>query len=320
MAYSSVKPLYAIPLEDMMNHVIEVQNIYKSYGQTVAVDDVSFTVNQGEIFGIVGPNGAGKTTTIESIIGLRKPDRGHISVLGLDPQRDPQKLGNRIGTQLQQANLPERMKVWEALDLYASFYEKTVPWEPLLEQWGLADKRDTQFDNLSGGQQQRLFITLALLNDPEIVFLDELTTGLDPQARRATWDLVRAIREADKTVVLITHFMDEVEALADRVAIIDHGRIIALDTPRNLIAQLNGETQVHFSIQNGFKPDVLRQVEGVTTVSQENQNVTVQGSGALLANVATALAQYNIAPADLRVEQADLEDVFLALTGRTIRA
>ncbi len=207
-----------------MTNVIEVKNLRKVYGQTTAVDDISFTVQQGEIFGIVGPNGAGKTTTIESIVGLRKPDAGSISVLGMDPQTESQALGNRIGTQLQQAALPDRMKVWEALDLYASFYKQTVPWEPLLEQWGLADKRDTQFGNLSGGQKQRLFISLALLNDPEIVFLDELTTGLDPQARRATWDLVRAIREQGKTVVLITHYMDEIEALADRVAIIDHGR------------------------------------------------------------------------------------------------
>jgi ABC-2 type transport system ATP-binding protein len=240
-------------------------------------------------------------------------------VLGLDPQTEVRKLGNLIGTQLQEAALPERMKVWEALDLYASFYEKTVPWEPLLEQWGLAEKRNTQFGGLSGGQKQRLFISLALLNDPQIVFLDELTTGLDPQARRATWDLIRAIREQGKTVVLITHFMDEVEALADRVAVIDHGRVIALDTPDNLIASLNGETQVLFSVPNGFKAERLEKVSGVTAVQQHNQHIAVSGKGPLLANVAAALAHHNIAPADLRVQQANLEDVFLTLTGRTIR-
>ncbi len=302
-----------------MTRVIEVRNLHKAYAGVTAVEDVSFTVEAGEIFGIIGPNGSGKTTTIESVIGLRKPDGGSVSVLGLDPQTAARKLGNRIGTQLQEAALPERMKVWEALDLYASFYEKTVPWEPLVEQWGLAEKRNTQFGGLSGGQKQRLFIALALLNDPEIVFLDELTTGLDPQARRATWDLIRAIREQGKTVVVITHFMDEVEALADRVAVIDHGRVIALDTPDNLIASLNGETKVLFSVPNGFQAKRLETVSGVTAVHQHNHHITLSGKGPLLANVAAALAQHNIAPADLRVQQANLEDVFLALTGRTIR-
>ena len=302
-----------------MTQVIEVQNIHKAYDGVRVVDDVSFTVNEGEIFGIIGPNGAGKTTAIESVIGLRKPDGGSVSVLGLDPQTEARKLGNRIGTQLQVAALPDRMKVWEALDLYASFYEKTVPWEPLIEQWGLAEKRNSQFGNLSGGQRQRLFISLALLNDPQIVFLDELTTGLDPQARRATWDLIRAIREQGKTVVLITHFMDEVEALADRVAVIVHGQVIALDTPENMIAGLNGETQVLFSGPNGFEAERLEKVSGVTAVHQRNQHITVSGKGPLLANVAAALAKHNIAPADLRVEQANLEDVFLALTGQAIR-
>lgn len=302
-----------------MTQVIEVRNLHKAYDGVTAVDDVSFNVDEGEIFGIIGPNGAGKTTTIESVIGLRKPDGGSVSVLGLDPQTEARKLGNRIGTQLQEAALPERMKVWEALDLYASFYEKTVPWEPLLEQWGLAEKRNSQFGGLSGGQKQRLFISLALLNDPQIVFLDELTSGLDPQARRATWDLIRAIREQGKTVVLITHFMDEVEALADRVAVIDHGRVIALDTPDDLIASLNSETKVLFSVPNGFQAARLENVSGVSAVNQYDRQITVSGNGPLLANVAAALAQHNIAPADLRVQQANLEDVFLALTGRTIR-
>ncbi len=302
-----------------MTHVIEVQNLYKAYDGVAVVEDVSFNVDEGEIFGIIGPNGAGKTTTIESVIGLRKPDSGRILVLGLDPQSEPRKLGNRIGTQLQEAALPERMKVWEALDLYASFYEKTVPWEPLVEQWGLAEKRNTQFGKLSGGQKQRLFISLALLNDPKIVFLDELTTGLDPQARRATWDLIRAIRKQGKTVVLITHFMDEVEALADRVAVIDHGRVIAMDTPDDLIASLNTETKLLFSVPNGFLAARLENVSGVSAVYQNDRQITVSGKGPLLANVAAALAQHNIAPLDLRVQQANLEDVFLALTGRTIR-
>jgi ABC-2 type transport system ATP-binding protein len=302
-----------------MSSVIEVHDLQKSYGQLAAVDGVSFSVQQGEIFSIVGPNGAGKTTIIETLIGLRAADGGQIAVLGLDPQRDARELGHRIGTQLQQAALPERMKVWEALDLYASFYKRTIPWKPLLEQWGLGDKRSARFADLSGGQKQRLFICLALLNDPEIVFLDELTTGLDPQARRATWDLVTAIRDHGKTVVVISHYMDEVEALADRVAIIDHGQLIALDTPANLIHELQGETRVHFTSSNGFEPSQLSGVDGVTSVYRENDHITVRGHGPLLARVATALARHNVAPADLRVDHSSLEDVFLALTGKTIR-
>ena len=302
-----------------MSNVIEVHNLQKSYGQETVVDGVSFSVQKGEIFGIVGPNGAGKTTMIETIIGLREADGGHISVLGLDPQQDAQELGNRIGTQLQQAALPDRMKVWEALDLYTSFYEQSIPWEPLLEQWGLSDKRNAQFANLSGGQKQRLFICLALLNDPEIVFLDELTTGLDPQSRRATWELVSAIRDQGKTVIVISHYMDEVEELTNRVAIIDHGQLIALDTPADLISELNGEVKVHFTSSNGFEPNQLHEVDGVRSITQANNHITVSGYGPLLAQVAAALAQNNIAPADLRVEHSNLEDVFLTLTGRTIR-
>jgi ABC-2 type transport system ATP-binding protein len=302
-----------------MSNVIEVHHLQKSYGQVVAVDGVSFSVQKGEIFGIVGPNGAGKTTTIETIMGLRKADGGQISVLGLDPQRDARELGNRIGTQLQQAALPDRMKVWEALDLYASFYERTIAWEPLLEQWGLGDKRNAQFATLSGGQKQRLFICLALLNDPEIVFLDELTTGLDPQSRRATWELVTAIRDQGKTVILISHYMDEVEKLADRVAIIDRGHLIALDTPATLIHEFRGESRVHFTASNGFEPRQLNAVEGVTSISQENHHIIVEGHGPLLARVAVALDQHHMYPADLRVEHSSLEDVFLALTGKMIR-
>ena len=218
-----------------MAPIIEVEDLHKRYGDVVAVDEVSFSVHEGEIFGIIGPNGAGKTTTVESVIGLRKPDRGRISVLGMDPIRERTALAERIGVQLQQAALAERIKVWEALDLFSSFYRRTVPWQPLLQQWGLADKRNAMFGNLSGGQRQRLFIALALVNDPQVVILDELTSGLDPQARRATWELVRTIREQGKTVLVITHFMDEAQLLCDRVAIIDHGRILALDPPERLV-------------------------------------------------------------------------------------
>jgi len=303
-----------------MDSIIEVRSIRKTYGGVAAVDDVSFTVQRGEIFAIVGPNGAGKTTTVESIIGLRQPDSGVIRVLGMDPQREDAALRQRIGVQLQEAALPDRIKVWEALDLFASFYPQTVDWEQLLQDWGLAEKRQTQFAKLSGGQKQRLFICLALLNDPEVVFLDELTTGLDPQARRATWDAVLAIRERGKTVVLVTHFMDEAEALADRVAIIDRGRVVALDTPECLIANLDTARRVTFGKVNGFSAQMLAGVPGLRNVVENGRTVTAYGRGPLVIHLAAALKENNLYPNDLHVEQANLEDVFLALTGRQIRA
>ena len=302
-----------------MTNVITVKNLRKSYGMTVAVDDISFAVAQGEIFAILGPNGAGKTTTVETIIGLRRPDRGSLSVLGIDPQQDAQALRQHIGVQLQQAAVPQRLKVWEILDLFASFYTSTVPRDRLIEQWGLTEKRNAYFGKLSGGQQQRLFIALALLNDPDIVFFDELTTGLDPQARRATWELVQGVRAQGKTVVLVTHAMDEAELLADRVAIIDHGRIIALDTPQALIQRVQPDNQVRFTTTNGFDPAQLKQVDGVSAVERNGAQVTVRGTGPLLSRVAQALAEHHIEPADLRQERATLEDVFLATTGRGLR-
>src|SRR5580692_1526533 len=221
-----------------MPPVIQVSGIRKTYGSMVAVDDVSFDVNDGEIFGLIGPNGAGKTTTMECTEGLRRPDRGAISVLGMDPVRDVYQLQDRIGVQLQQAQLQKRIKVWEAVDLWASLYKKkTVDANRLLDQLGLTEKRNSWFMNLSGGQKQRLFIALALINDSEVVFLDELTTGLDPQARRAIWDLVRGIRERGKTVFLTTHLMEEAERLCDRVAIIEHGKIIDMGSPLELVSR-----------------------------------------------------------------------------------
>src|SRR6058998_3035524 len=218
--------------------VVKVSAVRKTYGATVAVDDVSFEVRDGEIFGLIGPNGAGKTTTMECVEGLRKPDRGAISVLGLDPFRDVYALQQRIGVQLQQAQLQKRIKVSEAVHLWTSLYRKpAADGDRLLEQLGLADKRQAWFMTLSGGQKQRLFVALALVNDPELVFLDELTTGLDPQARRAIWDLVRGIRERGKTVFMTTHLMEEAERLCDRVAIIDHGRIVDIDTPAHLVSR-----------------------------------------------------------------------------------
>ncbi len=300
--------------------VIRVEGLRKTYGDLVAVNEVSFEVQKGEVFGVVGPNGAGKTTTIECIEGLRKPDGGRIEVLGMDPHRDGYRLRQRIGTQLQEAGLPDRLKVWEAMDLFASFYEKTVPWEPLLERFGLAEKRKAYVGDLSGGQKQRLFIALALLNDPNVVFLDELTTGLDPQARRAMWDMIREIRDRGKTVFLTTHYMEEAEELCDRVLIIDHGRIVALDTPAALIQSIGGERRIRFTVNGDFDDSSLRRLKGVSRLDRRNDTVTIYGSGdRFLTEVVSVLEQERVPFSNLGVREPSLEDVFLALTGREIR-
>ena len=301
--------------------VIQVSGIRKTYGRTVAVDEVSFDVNDGEIFGLIGPNGAGKTTTMECIEGLRTHDRGTISVLGLDPFRDVYKLQERIGVQLQQAQLQKRIKVWEAVDLWASLYrKKTVDAERLLEQLGLSDKRDARFMNLSGGQKQRLFIALALINDPEVVFLDELTTGLDPQARRAIWDLVRGIRERGKTVFLTTHLMEEAERLCDRVAIIEHGRIIDIDTPERLVARHCPERSVVLVTDDPNAEERFRTIPRVESVSRKDSRYTIRGQGEdLVTEVIQCLSENRIRVTDFRTVLPNLEDVFLKLTGHSIR-
>jgi len=299
--------------------VIRAESLGKTYGATVAVEEVSFEVGRGEIFGVVGPNGAGKTTTVECLTGMRRPDSGTAEVLGLDPVKEGDALRRRVGVQLQQAALPDRLKVREALELYSSFYESPADWRGLMQDWGLSEKRETVFSDLSGGQKQRLFVALALLNDPEVVFLDELTSGLDPQARRASWDLVRGIREAGKTVVLVTHFMDEAEALCDRLAIVDRGSIVALDTPEALIRSLQAESSLSFGVVNGFDPAFLRELPGVSEAFTERDRVVVRGSNSLLAPVAVELDRRGVEVHDLRMGRATLEDVFLALTGREMR-
>lgn len=301
--------------------VIKVDHLRKVYGTTVAVDDVSFEIYGGEIFGMVGPNGAGKTTTTECIEGLRQPDGGAIQVFGMSPQKEAYALRERIGVQLQTSALQDRLKVWEALDLFASFYAKPVDTQALLEQMGLKEKRSDKFAKLSGGQKQRLFIALALINDPELVFLDELTTGLDPQARHAMWDMVRGIRERGKTVFLTTHFMEEAERLCDRVAIVDHGKIVALDTPQNLIRNLGAENRLIFSIDGKLDLQKLQRLNGVTAVEPENDEFIVSGYGErLVGDVVHAITTNGVRLRTLRTEQPTLEDVFLKLTGRKMRA
>jgi ABC-2 type transport system ATP-binding protein len=300
--------------------VVHVDAIRKTYGRTVAVDAVSFDVEPGEIFGLIGPNGAGKTTTMECVEGLRTPDRGTIAVLGLSPVRDRYALQERIGVQLQAAQLQKRIKVREAVGLWASLYRRPVDGDRLIEQLGLTDKRDAWFMTLSGGQKQRLFIAMALINDPEVVFLDELTTGLDPQARRAIWDLVRGIRRRGKTVFLTTHLMEEAERLCDRVAIIDHGRIIDVGTPAQLVRRHCPERRVMLVTADPSAPDRFRSIPQVQSVVSEGSLLTIAGLGDdLVTNVIHCLADHRIRVTDFRTELPTLEDVFLRLTGHGIR-
>jgi ABC-2 type transport system ATP-binding protein len=304
----------------MSQAVVHVDGIRKTYGTTVAVDEVSFDVQAGEIFGLIGPNGAGKTTSMECVEGLRAPDRGAISVLGLDPVRDVYALQERIGVQLQEAQLQKRIKVREAVDLWASLYRKPVKGDRLIDQLGLGDKRSAWFMTLSGGQKQRLFIALALINDPELVFLDELTTGLDPQARRAIWDLVRDIRGRGKTVVLTTHLMEEAERLCDRVAIIDHGRIIDIGPPAELVQRHCPERRVMLQTEDIAAPERFRALRHVDSVSGQNSWITIHGRGNdLVTEVIQCVAEHRIRVIDFRTEVPTLEDVFLRLTGHRIR-
>ena len=304
-----------------MRPVIEVSGVRKTYGKTVAVEEVSFAVNEGEIFGLIGPNGAGKTTTMECVEGLRKPDRGAIAVLGLDPYRQVYQLQHRIGVQLQQAQLQKRIKVWEAVDLWASLYQKkSIDATHLLEQLGLTDKRNAWFMNLSGGQKQRLFIALALINDPEVVFLDELTTGLDPQARHAIWGLVRGIRERGKTVFLTTHLMEEAERLCDRVAIMEHGRIIDIDTPDSLVRRHCPERTVVLDTDAPDAAELFQRITGIESVTRVEKRFTIRGRGEdLVTEVIHCLSENRIRVTDFRTVLPTLEDVFLKLTGRYLR-
>ncbi|MGE3189455.1 MAG: ATP-binding cassette domain-containing protein [Vicinamibacterales bacterium] len=301
--------------------VIRVAGIGKRYGGFVAVHDASFEVRDGEIFGLIGPNGAGKTTTMECIEGLRRPDRGTIAVLGLDPARDVYALQQRIGVQLQEAQLQKRIKVWEAVRLWASLYRRPpADGERLLEQLGLSEKRDAWFMTLSGGQKQRLFIVLALVNDPEVVFFDELTTGLDPQARQAIWELVRGIRARGKTVFLTTHLMEEAERLCDRVAIMEHGRIVDNDTPARLIDRHCPERGVVLATDDPGAAERFGTMPNVDAVTREDGRFTIRGHGAnFVTEVIQCLAEHRIRVTEFRTVLPNLEDVFLRLTGRSIR-
>ena len=295
--------------------VIEVRKLHKRYGNTVAVEDISFAVQPGEIFGILGPNGAGKTTTVECIEGLRTPDRGGISVLGLDPRRDRAELTGRLGVQLQDGQLPARLRVGEALELYSSFYRAPADWRALMDALGLLEVSRTRYGKLSGGQKQRLSIALALVGRPQVAVLDELTTGLDPQARRDTWQLIEDVRARGVTIVLVTHFMAEAERLCDRVALIDAGRVVVTDTPAALTERVELEQRIQFLPSVRLDDELLTNLPDVTSVVHRGDVVVVTGNTNALNAVTSVLARNQIVARRLRVEQASLEDAFVALTG-----
>ena len=300
--------------EGVTVEVIEVSGLAKSYGTQRAVVDVSFQVQAGEIFGILGPNGAGKTTTVECVVGLRRRDAGTVRVLGADPQHDRASVRRQVGVQLQQAELPENMTVGEALRLYSSFYDDPTDWRKLVDVLGLSAKVGSRFGKLSGGQQQRLSIALALVGNPRVAVLDELTTGLDPAARRETWDLIETVRDRGVTILLVTHFMQEAEHLCDRLAVIDSGRVIALDTPSGIVASFDGGTRMRFRPSRAFAPGLLTDLAEVASFSQRGDEVLVGGGDQLVTAVSAVLAREGIIAGHLRVEQASLDDAFVALT------
>ncbi|MYW89731.1 ABC transporter ATP-binding protein [Amycolatopsis rubida] len=298
--------------------IIEVDNLVKRYGGHTVVDGVSFAVEPGEIFGILGPNGAGKTTTVECVEGLRGPDGGAIRVCGLDPQRDDGELRQVLGGQLQESELPDKLKVGEALQLYSSFYRDPADWRELAEILALEHKLGTQFRRLSGGQKQRLSIALALLGNPKVAMLDELTTGLDPQARRDVWGLVERIRARGVTILLVTHFMEEAERLCDRLAVIDAGQVVAVDSPAGLVARVDDRQRLRFRTAAPLDDAVLTGLPEVAAVERSGSQIVVTGGGNLLLAVASALAGHQIA--GLRMDQTTLDDAFVALTGRSIES
>ncbi|KUL24387.1 ABC transporter ATP-binding protein [Actinoplanes awajinensis] len=297
-----------------MAAIIEVRNLHKRYRDTVAVEDVSLSVQAGEIFGILGPNGAGKSTTVECIAGIRAPDRGSITVTGIDPLRDRRAATERVGVQLQSGQLPERLQVAEALALYSSFYPEPADWRELMDSLGLAGKAKTRYGKLSGGQKQRLSIALALVGNPRVAILDELTTGLDPQARRDTWSLIENVRARGVTIVLVTHFMEEAERLCDRIALIDAGRVVTVDTPAGLTARAGVEQRFEFRPSAAFADGLLTGLPEVSRVERRGDLVVVAGADGALSAVTTVLAQHGVAVRQLRVSQTSLEDAFVTIT------
>lgn len=305
---------------------IVVKELIKTYPGLTAVDGISFEVEKGEIFGVVGPNGAGKTTTIECLEGLRKPDSGDIQVMGTDAIKAPDRMQEQIGVQLQSTALYDHMKVSEALALFSSLYKKKIDWgsnwAKLIEPLELTEKIDKYYSTLSGGQKQRLHIALALVHDPEVIFLDELTTGLDPQARRNMWELLESIRDRGKTIFLTTHYMEEAQHLCDRVAIFDRGKIIAIDSPDGLIAQLGANNRILFEIPADADSQQLVALPDVTRVEELKAQYVLytQNTSETLMGLIKLAEEKGWSMDDLHVQRASLEDVFLGITGREIEA
>ena len=295
---------------------VEIAHLRKAYGNVVAVDDVSFSVAQGEIFGILGPNGAGKTTTVECVLGLRSPDAGSIRVLGLDPGQDREDLHVIVGAQLQESAQPAKLRVGEILDLYQSFYRDPADVGELIDALGLAGKRKDYYRSLSGGQRQRLSIALALIGRPKIAVLDEMTAGLDPQARRDTWDLIEGVRNQGVTILLVTHFMEEAERLCDRVALIDAGHVVALDSPAGLAARASGGTTMRFVPSAPFDDRLLSKLPEVRAVTRTGSHVVVTGTGELVNAVILTLAAAGVTARGVQLDSSTLEDAFVKLTGR----
>jgi ABC-2 type transport system ATP-binding protein len=298
--------------------ILEVSVLVQRYGVHTSVVGVSFAVEQGEMFGILGPNGAGKTSTVECVEGLRIPDGGSIRVCGIDPRRDTGELRQVLGAQLQESRLPDRLTVGEAMEQFSSFYRAPVDWRELIDTLGLTDQLGTRFRRLSGGQQQRLSIALALVGDPKVAVLDELTTGLDPQARRDTWELIEGIRHRGVTILLVTHFMAEAERLCDRLAVIDSGRLVALDSPAGLVSKVTDRQRIRFRPSVPLDHALLTALPEVTAVERAGGQLIVTGTGDLLLAVTTVLARNQVVARELRVEQTSLDDAFVALTGRAI--
>jgi ABC-2 type transport system ATP-binding protein len=299
------------------SHVaIEISHLRKTYGPLVAVDDVSFSVTEGEIFGILGPNGAGKTTTVECAIGLRSPDSGAVRLMDMDPQVDKARIHEITGVQLQSGAFPAKLRVGEIIDMYRSFYPHPADVGELAAALGLADKRKSYYRSLSGGQQQRLSVILALIGSPRIAVLDEMTTGLDPQARRDAWELIEHVRDRGTTVLLVTHFMEEAERLCDRVALIDAGRVAALDTPAGMATRAMGAKSVRFLPSSPFDENVLTRLPEVTAVEHDGRYVVVSGTGELATAVIVAMHTAGVEAHDVRIDASTLEDAFLRLTGK----
>ncbi|MFB7882703.1 ABC transporter ATP-binding protein [Microbacterium sp. NPDC056057] len=297
--------------------IIEVRGLRKTYGSTVAVDGIDFEVDDGEIFGILGPNGSGKTTTVECIAGLRKPDAGAIRVAGFDPVKNRDGTTKLVGVQLQQAGLPAKQTVREAISLYASFYDDPIDGVALADRLGLGPKLDTRYGNLSGGQQQRLAIALALVGRPRVALLDELSTGLDPRSRREVWDIVDEARDAGTTIVLVTHFMEEARHLCDRLAVIDQGRITALDTPEGVIGGIGAPTVMSFATTVPVDTPLLEAVMGVAAVRRrEDGRLELSLTDEAVLPVLQVLADRGVHPDRLRIVDATLDDAFLDLTSR----